>query len=85
MSLGPVVGAPGRSEVHPDSRASASRLRLASTHQTEGSGAMPPMALASTHEFLGLAGVAQPPNTAFLNSLQADAALRIAADHVLNT
>ena len=46
---------------------------------------MPPAALTATHEFLGLAGSAQPPNAAFLNSLTGDAALRIANDHVLNS
>ena len=46
---------------------------------------MPPVALTATHEFLGLAGNAQPPNAAFLNSLTGDAALRIANDHVLNS
>ena len=44
---------------------------------------MAPAALTGTHEFLGVAGTAQPPNAAFLNSLSADAALRIRNEHVI--
>ena len=45
---------------------------------------MPPPALTPTHEFLAVAGTAQPPNAAFLASLQDAAPLRIRDAHVLN-
>ena len=44
---------------------------------------MPTVALTSTHEFLGVAGTAQPPNALFMASLDNDAPLRIRSDHVL--
>ena len=46
---------------------------------------MAPAALTGRHEFLGVAGVAQPPNAAFLASLQQEGPLRIREEHVLCT
>ena len=44
---------------------------------------MAPAPLTDAHEFLGVAGTAQPPNAAFLNSLGDSAPLRVSENHVL--